>query len=174
VNTSTAGQLCYLGLGSNLNNPQRQLRQAIRHLNRLSHCQVIASSDWLQSKAWGVTDQPDFINAVIAVRTRMTPLALLKALKIIEYRVMNRQVNARWHSRVIDLDILLYGQHQLNRPQLQIPHPLIAERCFVWAPLLTLKPVMPVQLKQKTAKQLRHSTCQKQLHRLNRTAVPRF
>lgn len=140
---------CYLGLGSNLNQPIKQLHVAIEHIKRLPKTQFIQSATWYQSKAWGVTEQADFINTVVEVQTSLSPLALLKGIKIIEYRLMLRQVNAKWHARTIDIDILLYGQDQLNRKELTIPHPLIAERAFVSLPLLELEPILPVTLKRQ-------------------------
>jgi len=96
-----------------------------------------------------VIEQNDFVNTVIEINTSLTPLALLKAIKIIEYRLMQRQINKKWHARKIDIDILLYAQQKIHRKQLIIPHPFIAERPFVWKPLLQLKPFLPASLKQK-------------------------
>ncbi|VAW48148.1 hypothetical protein MNBD_GAMMA02-1282 [hydrothermal vent metagenome] len=119
------------------------------HISKLAETQYIQSASWFQSKAWGVTEQNNFINTVIEIRTSLTPLALLKAIKVIEYRLMQRQANKKWHTRKIDIDILLYGRQRLHRKQLIIPHPLIAERSFVTEPLLQLKPYLPVYLRQK-------------------------
>ncbi len=147
-------QSCYLGLGSNLNNPIKQLNTAIIHIDNLPHTEFIQSATWYQSKAWGVTDQNDFINTVIEIQTCLTPLALLKAVKTIEYRLMQRQATIKWHARTIDIDILLYGKISLNRKQLIIPHPLIAERSFVVQPLLQLKPNLPINLKKQLSNRL--------------------
>ena len=119
------------------------------HISKLPETRYIQSASWFQSKAWGVTEQNDFINTVIEIRTSLTPLALLKAIKVIEYRLMQRQANKKWHARIIDIDILLYGRQKLHRKQLVIPHPLIAKRSFVWQPLLQLKPYLPIFLQQK-------------------------
>ncbi len=140
---------CFLGLGSNLNNPIKQLNIAIHHIENLPRTQFLHSASWFQSKAWGVTEQNDFVNTVIKIRTTLTPLALLKAIKTIEYRLMQRQINKKWHARKIDIDILLYGQQNIRRSQLLIPHPLITDRSFVWKPLLQLNPILPISLKQK-------------------------
>jgi len=139
----------FLGLGSNLDQPIKQLKTAIKHLGNLPKTRYIQSASWYQSKAWGVAKQNDFINTVVEIHTSLTPLALLKAIKIIEYRLMQRQANKKWHARKIDIDILLYGCQKLNRKQLTIPHPLIAERSFVSVPLLQLKPYLPVSLRQQ-------------------------
>jgi 2-amino-4-hydroxy-6-hydroxymethyldihydropteridine diphosphokinase len=143
---------CFLGLGSNLNTPKKQLNIAIKHIGKLPQTRYIQSANWYLSKAWGVTDQNDFINTVIEIQTSLTPLALLKAIKIIEYRLMQRQVNKKWHARKIDIDILLYGRQRICRRELTIPHPLIAERIFVSEPLLQMKPYLPVSLKQQLKK----------------------
>lgn len=140
---------CFLGLGSNLDDPIKQLKTAIKHLGRLRHTCYIQSASWYQTKAWGVTAQNDFTNTVVEIRTGLTPMALLKAIKVIEYRLMNRQPNKKWHARKIDIDILIYGRHRVNRKQLIIPHPLISERLFVSKPLLQLRPDMPFALKQQ-------------------------
>lgn len=140
---------CFLGLGSNLNTPKKQLNLAIKHMRRLPQTRYIQSAHWYQSKAWGITNQNDFINTVIEIKTALTPLALLKAIKIIEYRLMQRLANKKWHARKIDIDILLYGRQRVCRKELIIPHPLIVERPFVREPLLQLKPNLPVSLKQQ-------------------------
>ncbi len=140
---------CFLGLGSNLKNPTKQLKVAIKHINNLPRTKIIKLAPWYQSKAWGVTDQHDFINTVIEIRTLLTPMALLKAIKTIEYRLMHRQFNQRWHARVIDIDILLVGRQLINRKELTIPHPWIAQRPFVWLPLLKLKANLPLSLRKK-------------------------
>ena len=154
---------CFLGLGSNLNNPIKQLKVAIRHISHLPQTQYIQSANWFQSKAWGVTEQNDFVNTVIEIHTSLSPMALLKAIKIIEYRLMQRQVNKKWHARKIDIDILLYGRQRLSRQQLTIPHPFIAERSFVREPLLQLKPFLPISLRQQLINNLKSHTVESNL-----------
>lgn len=146
---SRTPQVYHLGLGSNLNNPLRQLHTAINHLNRLPGSTVTQCSNFYRSEPWGVTDQPDFINAAVTLKSGLSPMRLLKHIKIIEYRLMNRQPNARWHSRVIDIDLLLHEDHSLIRPELQIPHPFISDRCFVIKPLCELRPKIPAFLRQQ-------------------------
>ena len=140
---------CFLGLGSNLNKPIKQLNTAIKHLANLPDTQYVQSASWFRSKAWGVTEQNDFVNTVVEICTSLTPLALLKAIKVIEYRLMQRQVNKKWHARKIDIDILLYGRQRFSRKRLTVPHPMIAERSFVTVPLLQLKPYLPISLRQQ-------------------------
>ncbi len=150
---------CYLGLGSNLNNPSKQIHRAIYHLSRLPLTKVVKSAPWYVSKAWGVTDQGDFVNTAVQIKTALTPMALLKHIKIIEYRLMQRQPNIKWHARNIDIDILLYGKSTFRRQQLSIPHPLIDQRCFVVAPLLHLSPELPAKLKQQLQKHRNEHCC---------------
>ena len=149
-----------------------QLHQAIVHINRLPLTQFTRSAKWYQSPPWGVTDQADFINTVIEIQTSLSPLSLLKAIKIIEYRLMQRQHNLRWHARKIDIDILLFGQHQLQRKELILPHPLIAERGFVYKPLMELKPKLPAILKQKLHKVRREQSQTSKLTIVNVYTTP--
>ncbi len=154
---------CYLGLGSNLNQPVKQIRTCIKHLAQLPNTQVIATSNLYRSKAWGVTEQNDFVNAVVKVQTSLTPMLLLKLIKTIEYRLMRRQANLRWHSRVIDIDILLYDHSNVQRKELTVPHPWISERCFVIKPLLELKPKLPATLFKKLEQHSNNHQCTDQL-----------
>lgn len=152
-------QNCYLGLGSNLENPSKQLRHAICHLSALPQTEFIRSAPWYVTKAWGVTNQGDFVNTAVHIKTALTPMALLKHIKTIEYRLMHRQPNKKWHARNIDIDILLFGKLQYHRQQLTIPHPLLDQRCFVIAPLMHLSPVMPAQLKQQLQIHQKNHNC---------------
>lgn len=148
----------YLGLGSNLNNPHRQITTAINHISRLANTRIIKTAPLYQTKAWGMTNQADFINTVIAIQTALKPLALLKKIKHIEYRLMARQKTQRWHSRCIDIDILYYVQHAMQRPQLQLPHPYMQQRCFVLRPLLATNPTqLPLVVRRSMT--LKKSCC---------------
>ena len=140
--------LCYLGLGSNKNKPIKQIVQAIKHIQKLHSVKIIQVANYYLSKAWGVENQADFVNTAIKIRTSLSPHALLKTIKTIEYRLMNRIPNHKWHERVIDIDILLYERQKVNRPELTIPHAWMADRAFVITPLLELSPKLNYQLKQ--------------------------
>lgn len=155
----TKTQLCYLGLGSNTGRRFRQLNLAIKHIDRLHQTNFIESAPWYESAAWGIEDQPNFLNTVIKITTGLTPLKLLAELKKIEYRLMSRKPNLRWHSRNIDIDILMYGKQVINKPQLKVPHPFISERCFVVAPLMHFKPQLNTQLKQKLSQHHLNHSC---------------
>ncbi len=126
----------YIGLGGNAGDVGATLAKALARLRRLGR--VTAVSPTYRSKAWGVTDQPDFLNAVAALETALDPHALLRCLKTIE-RELGRVPTFRWGPRVIDLDILTFGEHRVRDARLQIPHARLFDRAFVLAPLADLE-----------------------------------
>ncbi|MCX7554969.1 2-amino-4-hydroxy-6-hydroxymethyldihydropteridine diphosphokinase [Marinicella sp. S1101] len=144
-----AQHICYLALGSNQGDSQRNFITALRHIDRLANTKVLASAPWYHSEPWGVTQQAAFLNTVVAIKTKLKPLALLKALKVIEYRLMNRQENHKWHSRNIDIDIILYGQQTINRDNLIVPHQHMLERSFVMGPMLHFIETLPPKWQYK-------------------------
>ncbi len=141
----------YLGLGSNLNHPKQQIKRALELIEAHPDMTVIETAPCYRTPAWGVEDQPDFINTAAHIQTTLPPEALLKALKHIEYHDMGRVANDRWHERVIDIDILLYPGVNMNTDTLIIPHPLISERWFVILPLMDLQPELPGDLASSIA-----------------------
>lgn len=156
----------YLGLGSNQDQPPKQITTATKHIASIANTRIIKVAPWYKTKPWGVTDQADFINTVIAIKTGLSPLALLKQIKRIEYQLMTRQINQRWHSRCIDIDILYYENRPFVRQQLQLPHLFLAERCFVMRPLLDIKP-QRLPLAAKRAMMLNKSCCHNLQHQRN-------
>ena len=126
--------VAYLGLGSNLADPQQQLSNAIQAISALPNTQLITCSPFYQSKPMGPVQQDDFINAVVKIITAMSALDLLDALQAIEAQ-QGRERLMRWGPRTLDLDILLYGQEIINQPRLTVPHPGLGERNFVLYPL---------------------------------------
>ncbi len=135
----------YVGLGSNLDDPPGQLRRALAALARLPRTRLVASSGFFRNPPMGSAAQPYFVNAVAAMLTGLTARALLEALKDIERahgRV--RDPAARWGPRVLDLDLLVYGQVQLEEDGLTLPHPGIAERNFVLFPLREIAPGLTI------------------------------
>lgn len=127
--------LAYVGIGSNLDDPRRQVEFAIALLDDLPGCHVVSRSSLYQSAPFGDVEQADFINAVAAIETAVPPAILLSCFKELE-RSQGRDPDAeRWGPRVLDLDILLYGSDVVDTKDLQIPHPGIAERNFVLLPL---------------------------------------
>lgn len=122
----------YLGLGSNLGDRAGQLEEAVRRLSELGT--VAARSSIMESEPWGYADQPDFLNMAVALDTALSPRALLDGVKAIE-RAMGRASTFRNGPRLIDIDILLYGEQRVEEPDLVIPHPRMRERDFVMEPL---------------------------------------
>lgn len=131
----------YVGLGSNLADPEHQLRSALIELKALPQSQFLAHSSLYRSpplRGENVsTDQPDYLNAVAAVDTELSPTALLAALQSLENR-HHRERAERWGPRTLDLDLLLYGEQVIDLPQLRVPHPGLYERNFVLYPLAEL------------------------------------
>jgi len=135
---STEAPAVYLGLGSNLGNRAASLRMALRHLPPLARVEEV-SSLYETAPLGGEERQPPFYNAVCRISTGLGPEALLRHLKQIEFAI-GRRPGPRWGPRPIDLDIILYGDQVLQQEGLVIPHPLLAERAFVLAPLAELSP----------------------------------
>jgi 2-amino-4-hydroxy-6-hydroxymethyldihydropteridine diphosphokinase len=130
--------LAFVGLGSNLAHPRRQLARAVRAMARLPAMRVVAVSPNYASAPIGCdSPQPDYVNAVVAVRTALPPRALLAALHSIERRQQRRRDREpkRNASRTLDLDLLLYGRRRISGPTLTVPHPRMHERAFVLRPL---------------------------------------
>lgn len=126
-----------IGIGSNLGDPAANVRAAFDALDCAGT--VVAKSRLYKSRPWGRFDQPDYCNAVAVVETRLSPRALLEALKAIEGD-LGRVPGERWGPRHIDLDILLYGDEQVDEPGLHIPHLRLYERGFALIPLAEVDP----------------------------------
>ncbi len=131
----------YIGLGSNLDNPLQQVRQALIELAQLPYCKLIQHSQLYRSDPLGPQDQPDYINAVAQLRTQLQPEPLLDQLQALELR-HHRIRRQHWGARTLDLDILLFGDLQIDSERLQVPHPYIAERSFVLYPLQEIAPAL--------------------------------
>lgn len=129
----------YIGLGSNLDQPREQIEWALTALARIPESRLEAAAPLYRSRALGPGEQPDYINTVARLRTRLTPHALLHQLLALE-NARGRRRGERWGPRTLDLDILLYGALCLTDPELTIPHPHLAVRNFVLLPLHDLDP----------------------------------
>ena len=129
----------YIGLGSNLDNPLEQINSALQALKQLPDCNNLRCSEMYGSKAVGPGDQPDYVNAAVAIDTQLDPFELLHQLQAIE-NSHGRQRSIRWGARTLDLDLLLYEQQQINSEELELPHPEILNRNFVLYPLNDLNP----------------------------------
>jgi 2-amino-4-hydroxy-6-hydroxymethyldihydropteridine diphosphokinase len=130
----------YIGIGSNLQGPARQVEAAAGLLGEQSGIRVEATSSLYRSAAFGGIEQPDFVNAVAAVLTTFTAPELLTELKAIENRQGRDNDEVRWGPRVIDLDLLAYSGQKIDEPALTVPHPGIGERNFVLLPLGEVAP----------------------------------
>jgi len=129
----------YIALGSNLEEPIQQIKTAINELNQLNNTQFHSVSSLYSSTPMGPAGQPDYINAVAALDTTLSPHELLNALQIIEHK-HGRKRTIRWGARTLDLDILLYGEERVNTDDLTIPHIGMRERSFVLYPLAEIAP----------------------------------
>ncbi|SOC50934.1 2-amino-4-hydroxy-6-hydroxymethyldihydropteridinediphosphokinase [Chromohalobacter canadensis] len=129
----------YVGLGSNLDRPREHVSRALNELDALPLTHLAGHSALYASAPVGPQDQPDFINAVARVFTRLSPLALLDQLQALEQR--HRRIRQRhWGPRTLDLDLLLYANLEWHTPRLTLPHPAMCERGFVLVPLAELAP----------------------------------
>lgn len=131
--------LVFLGLGTNLGERRQQLQAAVDALGRVMTVDVI--SPLYESEPWGDTDQPRFLNACLAGFTVLSPDQLLCAVKAIE-DALGRRTTRRWGPRLIDIDILFYGNAIVESADLRIPHPHIAARAFVLVPLFDIAPAL--------------------------------
>ena len=130
-----------VGLGANLGDAAASLRAAMEQLGRIPQTRRVASSRLYRSAAWGVTAQPDFVNAVVIIETALPARALLDELLAIERRFGRTRVDGeRWGPRTLDLDLLLYGDEAIDLPGLRVPHPHLHERAFALQPLLEAWP----------------------------------
>ena len=129
----------FIGLGSNLSNPSEQIDQVLNSIGSLPETKLISSSSLYASKPLGPQDQPDFVNAVCLIETNLSPDVLLKALQQIEIG-QGRVKKRHWGERLIDLDILTYGDLQLSTESLTIPHSQMHLRDFVLVPMLEIAP----------------------------------
>jgi 2-amino-4-hydroxy-6-hydroxymethyldihydropteridine diphosphokinase len=131
----TRCQIAYVGLGSNLEDPETQVRQALAALTGLPETRLLAASALYATTPVGPQDQPDYINAVARLETQLPPLDLLFGLLAIETAQGRRRDGERWGPRILDLDLLLHGDAELELPGLRLPHPEIRHRAFVLIPL---------------------------------------
>lgn len=134
-----SAQLAYVGLGSNLEDPVRQVQQGFEELDRLPGTRLLGHSSFYRTAPVGKADQPDFVNAVALLQTTLAPGDLLRHLLAIEAK--HGRVRAEPNGpRTLDLDLLLLADQTVQAPGLEIPHPRMHERAFVLLPLAEISP----------------------------------
>lgn len=133
----------FVALGANLDNPVRQVKQALSELDDIERTRLVAASSLYRTAPVGYADQPDFINAVARLQTELSPHQLLDALHDIEAR-HGRRRSVRNAPRTLDLDLLLYGTLLISEDALTLPHPRMHERAFVLLPLAEIAPDVAV------------------------------
>ncbi len=133
----------YLSLGGNLGDPARSMGAALRMLDAHDDVTVAAVSSLYRTPPWGKTDQPDFLNIAAQLATSQSPRALLELCLDAERR-LKRVREERWGPRLIDIDILMFGDRTIREMGLDIPHPRMLERSFVLVPLAEIAPELAV------------------------------
>ncbi len=156
----------YLGLGSNLQQPVKQLDSARHGLAALPHSRLALCSAYYRNPPLGGMAQPDYVNAVCLLQTRLRPLPLLRQLQALEKASGRVRDGVRWGPRTLDLDILLYDDLSLAEPQLVIPHPQISRRAFVLLPLLEIAPLLEVP-GQGSVRQLAAAVADTEMRRIS-------
>lgn len=127
--------IAYIGLGSNLSEPVKQVQHAVTAIGEIAQSHILCVSSVYLSKPMGPQDQDDYINAVLALKTQLSAIELLDALQQIENNAGRVRKENRWGARILDLDIILYGNDTIENERLTVPHYGMKEREFVLLPL---------------------------------------
>ncbi len=135
----------YLGLGSNLGNRDGLLQQAVDGLARFPDVRVVAVSPVYETDPVGGPEQPEYLNAVVAIETEASPRRLLEVAHEVE-TAAHRVRAERWGPRTLDVDVLLVGDLRVDEPDLVVPHPRMWERAFVMVPLADLDPAFAARI----------------------------
>lgn len=139
--------VAFVGLGSNLAHPRRQIARAVAAIARLPRTRIVhLSPNYVSAPVACDDEQPDYVNAVAALRTALAPVSLLKKLQAIERRQgrVRHAASPRNSPRTLDLDLLLYDRRRMHLPQMTVPHPRMHERAFVLKPLLDIAPAIAI------------------------------
>ena len=135
-----ASVIAYIGLGSNLAEPVAQIKSARTAIASITGVRELAFSSLYHSLPMGPQDQPDYVNAVMCVSTNLSPMNLLHSLQNIENDQGRLRKGERWGARTLDLDVLIYGDQEIDLPDLTVPHSGLDERSFVLYPLFEIAP----------------------------------
>ena len=130
----------YVGIGSNLDSPRDQVEQAIAALAAIDKTRLVRTSPLYRSPPLDGSDQPDYVNAVVALLTCLDADSLLQSLQSIEKAQGRSRDGEKWGPRTLDLDLLVYSSASIDEKDLKVPHPGIGERNFVLLPLLDIAP----------------------------------
>jgi len=130
----------YLAIGSNLASPLEQVNAALAALAEIPESQLVAVSDFYRTPPLGPQDQPDYLNAAVALETALAPEALLDHTQRIELQQGRERKAHRWGPRTLDLDIMLFGEMQIDTPRLTVPHYDMKNRAFMLLPLAQIAP----------------------------------
>jgi len=134
------GEITYIGIGSNLNNPKQQVTDAITELSQLPDSRLLTQSSLYLSPPMGPQNQAHYINAVVKLRSQLSAIELLEQLQSIENSHERVRKTDRWGARTLDLDLILYGNHVIDEPRLYVPHYGMKQRSFVLVPLAEIEP----------------------------------
>lgn len=134
----------FIGIGANLGDREKTIEHALQRLAGLPGIDIIAVSELRETEPWGFADQPAFLNGAAEVVTSLDPRGLLQSLLAVELELGRSRSGPQYGPRTIDLDLLLYGDAELDEPGLTIPHPRLHERAFALEPLLELEPELVV------------------------------
>ncbi|MFC1775750.1 2-amino-4-hydroxy-6-hydroxymethyldihydropteridine diphosphokinase [Pseudomonadota bacterium] len=149
----------WLGLGSNLQQPVKQLKEALNRLAETDQVTVLRVSSFYRTPPWGDKQQNEFINAVAEIETSLAPAPLLRLLQLIENTMGRQRSGRRWGPRKIDLDLLLYAEQQYQSAELVVPHPRMFERAFVLVPMFELEAELEVPGHGRIEKLLQKLDC---------------
>lgn len=135
----------FVGLGGNIGDVETTLTEALWAIDSLPQTSIRSQSKFYRSPPWGNTDQPEFINAVVEIQTRLAPRVLLNYLLDIEARFgRDRSEGEKWGPRELDLDLLTFGEDSIDEPGMHLPHPHLHERAFVLVPLAEIAPTLEI------------------------------
>ena len=149
----------WLGLGSNLQEPAEQLKEALKRLASTERIEILRTSSFYRTPPWGEKQQDDFINAVAEIETSLEPFPIMHVLQSIENSMGRQRDGRRWGPRLIDLDLLLYGAQRLQSDELELPHPRMHERAFVLMPMCELDDTLDIPARGGIKKLLEQVDC---------------